>query len=562
MTVTKPWTCLACSAALSLAACAASPPAKTPAKTPAATSAQTPAAPASGMEDFTPPDGKWLTDEAGRQYFVREIAKAEGQYFKPTPDTVRLGRGESYDLLSEDEHTFKVKVYRVEVSPAAPSGGGPSKDAIGEPAPPPQPPSPAVVASYRSESGTSDRWQVEDFGRGLPKRGQWREGFAIVDFDGDGNLDILHGPPRKGGVVPIAFFGNGQGSWRQQPLPVAHSVGYDYGDVAVADFNHDGRLDLALGVHLKGLVVLVATAEGPLQEWSQGLEYSVAGEGRQPASFSSRAIAAVDWNGDGWTDIVALGEGPRLATSQPGAGMPKAADAYGLAVFENHGDGTWQPIFEPGARAFGDALDVADIDGDGRPDAALGLSVLGADELLRYGRAGGVEKGALAVRPQSYSQAARLADLNGDGLTDVLVGYLGAEGGVWRHGIDAYFARPDHTFSRRTLFAADGRLAITALAAGDLDGDKRVDVIGLSSEGETLLFRANDKGFFDREASEKIPAFAGCRGYHVEAADLDRDGSAEFVEEFAGESSVMTAVPACPSQGGVRAWKVRLAPRS
>jgi hypothetical protein len=550
MTVMKPWTCLGCSAALWLAACAANPPAKTPAETPAAASAKAPAAaPDSEMEDFdTPPDGKWLTDETGRQYFVREIPKAEGQYFKPTPDTVRLGRGETYDLLAEDEHTFKVKVYRVENLPAAPA-----------PATPP-PPSPAVVASYRSESGTSDRWQLEDFGRGLPKRGQWREGFAIVDFDGDGNLDIVHGPPRKGGVVPIAFFGDGQGSWRQQPIAVAHSVGYDYGDVAVADFNHDGRLDLALGVHLKGLVVLVATPEGPLQEWSQGLEYSVAGEGTQPASFSSRAIAAVDWNGDGWMDIVALGEGPRLATSQPVAGM-KTAAAYGLAIFENHGDGTWKPIFEPGTRAFGDTLDVADIDGDGRPDAALGLSVLGADDLLRYGRAGGVEKGTLAVRVQSYSQAVRLADLNGDGLTDVLVGYLGAEGGVWRHGIDAYVARPDHTFTRRTLFSADGRQGITALAAGDLDGDQRLDVVGLSSEGETLLFRGNDKGFFDREASAKVPALTGCRGFHLEAADLDHDGSAEFVEEFAGESSVMTAVPACPSQGGVRAWKVRLVTR-
>src|SRR4029453_9919415 len=111
--------------------------------------------------------------------------------------------------------------------------------------------------------GVSNRWRLEEFGRGLPQRGQWREGFAVVDFDGDGNLDIVHGPPRKGSPVPVVFLGDGHGNWRQQALKSSRPGGYDYGDVAVADFNRDGRLDVVLGIHLRGLVVLVAGGAGP-----------------------------------------------------------------------------------------------------------------------------------------------------------------------------------------------------------------------------------------------------------------------------------------------------------
>src|SRR4029453_9444724 len=106
-------------------------------------------------------------------------------------------------------------------------------------------------------------------------------------------------------------------------------------------FNRDGRLDVVLGIHLRGLVVLVAAADGTYEEWSRGIEYSLPGEGSGPAGFSSRAVAAVDWNSDGWTDVVALGEGPRLATSPSAAELQRSARPFGLAIFENRGDGSW-----------------------------------------------------------------------------------------------------------------------------------------------------------------------------------------------------------------------------
>src|SRR5258707_1200039 len=37
----------------------------------------------------------------------------------------------------------------------------------------------------------------QPFGAGLPTSGQWREGFRLADLNGDGQLDLVHGPARK-----------------------------------------------------------------------------------------------------------------------------------------------------------------------------------------------------------------------------------------------------------------------------------------------------------------------------------------------------------------------------
>ena len=54
----------------------------------------------------------------------------------------------------------------------------------------------------------------EPFDAGLPHEGQWRNGFDIADMNGDGLLDIVHGPPRKGDRRPHVFLGDGKGNWR------------------------------------------------------------------------------------------------------------------------------------------------------------------------------------------------------------------------------------------------------------------------------------------------------------------------------------------------------------
>lgn len=516
-----------------------------PAKEPAA------AIPPPGLE---PPDGKWLTDEKGRQYYLEEMPKVEGWYhwLDEAKTRVRLAYGMTYDVASQDEDSFMVKVYKLEAG-----GPPPAKPAAAQPDPE------AVAASYRNTTGTADRLTFEAFGRGLPTEGQWRNGFKIADMNGDGNPDIVHGPARKGGNRPMVFLGDGKGNWKRWAEVRFPALPYDYGDVAVADFNGDGRLDLGLAMHLRGLAVLVA--DGPLtfQEWSKGLDFEVAGQGGDASGFSSRTLEAADWNGDGRPDLISLGEGPRMAGAAQ-AGQPRlgAGAAYGAVVYINQGDGSWvrKDELQGGSRHFGEDLAVTDFTNDGHLDIVLASSVLNENELLRIGGGGGSwSKTALPdLRSKSYVGAVDAADFNGDGRPDVAVGYLANELGVWRTGIDLFVARTDGSWERKGVAFEENRDWLTALDSGDLDGDGKLDLAATTGDGEIWIFLGKGDGTFLREQTPEIPVQAGnCRGYDIHLANLDGEPGDEMVAEFAGEPSALFAPALCTSGGGMAAWKAR-----
>lgn len=499
-----------------------------------------------------PPDGKWLTDEQGRQYFVDEIAKKEGAYvwLNSEKTRVQVAYGALYDVVGEDEDSFRVKIYRVEAGPP------PAAEQVESPE--------AVAASYRNETGKADRLRFEAYGRGLPDQGQWRNGFELADMNGDGHLDIVHGPARKGERVPNIFLGDGKGNWRRWSEVKFPRLPYDYGDVAVADLNGDGRLDLALAIHLRGLIALVADGPESFKEWGEGLDFRRSGS-NEGEGFSSRAVEAADMNGDGRPDLIALGEGPRMPTRSEG-GQPVASESpggYGVVLYFNQGNGSWKRADELAAdrvRVFGDKLAVADFTNDGVLDIVIGSNVMGASEILRIGTEGGAWKvaGLAGMRGRSYVGAVAVDDFNGDKRADLAVGYLSAELKVWRTGIDVFLGQADGGWKRRAVAVEENRNWLTALDSGDLDGDGVADLAALTGAGETWLFLGKGDGSFLREETPEIPtASGGCKGYDVKIANLDGEPGGEIVAAFAGEASALFAPDLCAQQGALTAWAAR-----
>src|SRR5262249_46184830 len=96
---------------------------------------------------------------------------------------------------------------------------------------------------------------------GLPTSGSWRNSLTGADMNGDGFPDIITPPERAGGNVPVIFLGDGKGHWKLW-TDVKWPHGIDYGSVVAADFNHDGKMDLAFAVHLTGLEVLLGDGKG------------------------------------------------------------------------------------------------------------------------------------------------------------------------------------------------------------------------------------------------------------------------------------------------------------
>lgn len=499
-----------------------------------------------------PPDGKWLVDEEGRQYFLGNAPRIEGSYMWMNDEhtKVRLPYGLTFDVASYDDKAFKVKIYKPDDAPVkAPGEKSPAELE-------------KIAASYRADLKTTRRLSFQPFDKGLPTRGQWRHGFAVADMNGDGHLDIVHGPARKSGSRPMIFLGDGKGSWRPWNEATYPPVAFDYGAAAVGDLNGDGHMDLALASHLRGVTAMLGDGKGHFTLWSKGIEFAAEGDTAPP--FSSRALEIFDWNADGRPDIVVAGEGPRLAIGPRGDSTNQAFNqgSRGLRVYVNQGDGTWGKIDEEGSAAFGDGLALADLNGDQAPDFAMAASIIGYRAIVGLSQPDGTRKrvSLAEIRPNAIVNSVAAADLDGDKSTDLAIAYMSNEGGIWRSGIDLLLARSGGAWERRTLASEQSQDGVYGLTTGDLDADGVPDLAALTGDGKVWIFLGDGKGSFLRE--EGAPAGdAGCRGYSAKITDLDGDGKGELVVGFAGEdtaSGKLGGGPAtCPTGGSLRAWKVR-----
>jgi hypothetical protein len=504
-----------------------------------------------------PPDGKWLVDEQGRKYFITQARRIEGSYMWLNEEhtQVRLPYGLAFDVASYDDQYFNVKIYQVADEVASPVPSKKSPEEIEK-----------VAATYRTDVKSAHRLDFQPFDKGLPTRGQWRHGLALADMNGDGHLDIVHGPPRKGGGQPVIFLGDGKGNWKQWTAVSFPPVPFDYGAAAVADLNGDGRQDLVIASHLKGVTAMLGDGKGHFTLWSKGIEFAT--EGATSPAFSSRAVQIADWNGDGRPDILVAGEGPRLAVGRSeGLGSEFNRGSRGLRVYVNNGDGSWGKIDEEGNSSFGDSLALGDFNGDHHLDFAMGISILGYRGLIGESRPDGTwqRSNVAELRPSAIIQAVAAADLNGDRRDDLAVSYASNELGTWRSGIDILYARTDGTWERRALANQESPEGLFALAFGDLDGDGARDLVGLTAKGEAWVFLGDGKGWFTREDGAP-KGDLGCRGYSARLVDLDGDGKDELVAGFAGEGTtggIMAEVlstgekPAaeCATGGSLRVWK-------
>jgi hypothetical protein len=304
----------------------------------------------------------WLTDEEGREYRIDKLPKSQAHQKQPD-GKLRTVWGFTVDLAGEDDTTYWVKVYRIKET-AKPVAAAPANAAA------------AIAGTYRVTTKESHRLRFEPFDRGLPRSGQWRNGFVLADINEDGYLDIIHGPARKHPGPPVIFLGNGKGDWRrwtEATFPVAR---YDYGDVAVADFDGDGHLDIAMGMHLLGVTALLHDGAGRFREGGHGMD-----NGTTATGFSSRAILAVKWTGSGRTDVVALADGPRLAGGAIAGGASPVPGSHGLRLYANAGNGVWTTPQTPPSPAFGDALAALRLV-DGRRAIVTGSNRLGSTDLL------------------------------------------------------------------------------------------------------------------------------------------------------------------------------------
>ncbi len=275
------------------------------------------------------------------------------------------------------------------------------------------------------------------------------------------------------------------------------------------------------------------------------------------------SMAVADLDGDGKLDLLTVGSNSgggvgillgggdgtfralsEMATFVSGANAVAVADVDGdgrpdvlaassyetynspenVGVSRGNGDGTLQTpsLYAVGTHPY--AITLADFDVNGSPDLAVADGSGGLRVLLNRG------DGTFAA-PVTYGNDALVAlaagDMNGDGKPDLaLASYTPG-------AIQVRLGNGDGTFAAPRSNGLDQSPA--AVALGDVNGDGQVDIVAVTSDVQVLL--GNGDGTFQPAVSFQ----AGPNPSGVAIGDVDRDGRADLVvtNEGAGSVSVL-----------------------
>ncbi|MDT7604726.1 MAG: large repetitive protein, partial [Acidobacteriota bacterium] len=322
-------------------------------------------------------------------------------------------------------------------------------------------------------------------------------GLVAADFNHDGKLDLatLVENPRKIAVL----FGNGAGGFG---APSYFTPGLDDSALTSGDINGDGNVDL-ISTDLFAVHFLFGDGAGGFSAPTK-------------ISLSNRfhySTTAADFNGDGKLDLAVSYQNNDSTSNVVSVVLGDGAGHFGapLNVFT------------------GQAAAVADFNSDGKLDLAI---LTGFNNVsVRLGDGTG-NFGAAINTPSTIAQTNLVAkDVNGDGKLD-LIAATGTQLGDGVGGFGAVIPTP-------------GNFQSTSVAVEDFNNDGKPD-LAVATSGVSIL-PGDGTGHFG--AAIEFPARS--QGYSTVIGDFNGDGRPDLATANYNSGSVVVMLNGCHAAAGV-----------
>ena len=324
-----------------------------------------------------------------------------------------------------------------------------------------------------------------------------------ADFDKDGKKDLVFVNRIDGSagdpVPAYVYWGNEKGDYSvDQRLDLYHPFGSPGEGYSSADLDNDGWVDIYMG--------------GPESAVYWGSPQGFSSTDKTVVSSEMAFLArAADFNRDGYLDLVLSEYAARHGT-----------DLYwgGPMGFAGNHRFTFQV---DGVRC----QSIADLNGDGWLDVVF--PTVDRQVVIFWNGPNGFDNGNRKTLPAGLAVATEIADLNGDGWLELLVtNLMSAEGGRKSDVLVYWGAAEGYEADRVTRLPA---LGPEGVAVADLNADGLLDVVITSYHaGETRSHPSyiywNSAGGLDESRVTHIPTHSGSG---VMAADFNNDGITDLL---------------------------------
>lgn len=375
-------------------------------------------------------------------------------------------------------------------------------------------------------------------------------GLTSADFNADGRPDLALANLDDGMVDLLANTTDaGAASARFRPMGQLAHVSSPGRPVA-CDLNNDGRPDLAVptGSTNRASVYLNTTAPG-----SGGFSFERTDLDSLPWGWMQQ-MACADVDGDGRLDLVGAGSGSNNAPgtnrlivfrnlTPTGVSLAHFASPLGFAAHPSHD------------KSLPETIAVGDFNLDGRPDAAIGHFASADVTILLNTTAAGSDAigfaAPVAVRTLEAPTDIAVLDVDGDGRPDIASanGIGGQGGGTWALLMNRSTRGGDKVAFRPSVRFVGG--APYGIAVTDMDLDGRPDVLVTLLAGTDTNAGSVSVLLNRSQPGDDNPPFvfahsvpAGDEPHGIAAGDFNQDGLPDFaVTDFRpGRQAVQTSL--------------------